>query len=148
MKTSTEQALDRAIRSMERASNRKRRRVSTAPFVLGLGLTLGYLLLTKLVPRAWAALLPGGLLQAQRFPARSWPGLVLRLALWCHQHFATTMIVIGVVVFVAILLSRLSTLSRWLVWLLSVAVIGLDAGIIYVTLRTALEATANATGLG
>jgi hypothetical protein len=141
---STARALDRLLKKMDRPP--RRRRFSTAPLVMGLGLVLGYQLLVRLVPRVWSTTLPGGLGQA-RF-LRGWPGLVYRLALFCYRDFSAVLLVGGLLVAAAVVVSGWLRPLRFLVWLAAVAVILADAGIVYVTLRTALEATAAASGIG
>jgi hypothetical protein len=141
---STARALDRLLRQMDRPPRRPR--FSTAPLVMGLGLVLGYQLLVRLVPRVWSTTLPGGLAQA-RF-LRGWPGLVWRLAWFCYYDFRTVLVIGGLLVAGAIVVSGWLRPLRFLVWLAAVGVILADAGIVYVTLRTALEATAAASGIG
>jgi hypothetical protein len=140
MNPSTQRALDRLLRKMERAQRRKPRRFSTAPLMLLLGLIVGYQLLVRLVPRVWATMLPGGWEQANTF--RGWPGIVWALALACHQHFAAVAVIIGGTTLFAFVLIRIAPLFRFPVWLVAVGVILLDAGILYITLRTSLEAVA------
>jgi hypothetical protein len=146
MNDKTLRALDRALDRLERASQRERRRAgfSTAPIVLGLGLILGYQLLVRFVPRVWAALLPGGLEQAGHLGG--WPGLVLRLAVVCHQHFFGVCVFMGSVVAAGLMLGRGNRLLRAFVWVAAVAVILLDAGIIYVVLRASMQATLEGAG--
>ena len=64
-----------------------------APWVLGLALFLGYQLLVRLVPRVWAALLPGGLAQANSF--RGLPGTLYRLALIAYHNVGAACWLIG-----------------------------------------------------
>jgi hypothetical protein len=148
MNDKTLKALDRALDKLERASNRQQRRgrPSTAPIVLAIGLVLGYQLLVRLVPKVWASLLPGGLDQAAQF--RGWPGLVARLSVTCQQNFTATIAVGAGIVIAAYLWGRWVRPLRFLVWLAALAVIVLDAGIIYVTLRSSMEATFEGAGIG
>ena len=144
MNPSTARALDRLLRKMERP--RRRRRFTTAPLVLALGLVVGYQLLVRLVPQVWSTTLPGGLAQARFF--RGWPGLVWHVALFCHRNFSTVLLVGGLLVAGAIVVGGWLRPLRFLVWLAAVAVILADAGIVYVTLRIALVATAADSGIG
>lgn len=137
MNPSTLKALDRLTRRLERAERRRPRRFSTAPLVLGLGLTLGYQLLVRLVPRVWGAMLPGGWDQANNL--RGWPGLVWALALAAHHHFTLVIVLIAGSTLLAWGAIRAVPAVRFLVWLAALAVILFDAGILYVTLRTTLE---------
>jgi uncharacterized membrane protein len=79
---------------------------------------------------------------------RGWPGLVWRLALFCHRDFGAAVLIGGLFVVGAIAVGALLRPLRILVWLAAVGVILADAGIVYVTLRTALEATAAESGIG
>ncbi len=146
MNPSTERALDRLLQKMARPPRTRRSRFSTAPVVIALGLVLGYQLLVRLVPRVWGELLPGGMRQA-RF-LRGWPGLVGNLAWSCHLHFSAVLVIGGLFVAGAILVSGWLRPLRFLVWLAAIGVILADAGIVYVTLRAALETTADASGIG
>jgi hypothetical protein len=149
MNDKTLKALDRALDRLERSaarSERRRSRFSTGPILLALALVVGYQILVRLVPAVWAEFLPGGLEQARML--RGWPGLVASLALLCRRNFSGLVIVLGGVVGSAWLLGRWSRILRFLVWLAALAVILLDAGLIYVTLRTSLEVTVQSSGLG
>jgi hypothetical protein len=145
MSTSTEKALERLLRKMSRAHRPRRSRFSTAPIVLALGLILAYQLLVRLVPLLWSELLPGHLEQAETF--RGWPGLVWLLATQCHQNFGMALSFGACVVGAAVVICGWMRPLRLLVWIASVAVILLDAGIVYVAIRTALDASAQAAGL-
>jgi hypothetical protein len=145
MNPKTQRAFERLARQMSRQSARPRGRISTAPLMLALGLVLGYQLLVRLVPRVWGTLLPGGWEQASML--RGWPGLVWRLAIACHLNFSLALAIGAVIVGAAIIVSGWIRPLRFLVWLAAVGVILLDAGIVYVTLRTALEASAHASGI-
>ena len=145
MNPSTARALDRLLRQMERPARSRKSRFSTAPIVLALGLVLGYQLLSRLVPMVWSTMLPGGLEQARTF--RGWPGLVWRLAVACHADFAGVLVVLGGIAAAGVFLSTWVRPLRFLVWLAAVASILIDAGIVFVTMRTALDATARAAGL-
>lgn len=146
MNPSTSRALDRLLQQMARPPRQRRKRVSTAPLVVALGLVLGYQLLVRLVPQVWGEMLPGGMDQARSF--RGWPGLVGNLAWSCHQNFAAALVIGGLFVAGTILVSGWLRPLRFLVWLAAIGVILADAGIVYVTMRTALEATAAASGIG
>jgi len=108
--------------------------------VLALGLALGYQLVSRLVPMVWGSMLPGGLPQARMF--RGWPGLVWAAAVQSHDNFAGSMLVLCIIGGAGFFISTFARPLRPIVWLMVVAVIAIDAGIVYVTLRTAIEATA------
>lgn len=148
MNDKTLKALDRALDKLERASKRQQRkgRFSTAPFMLALGLVLGYQLLVRLVPKVWGSSLPGGLAQARQL--RGWPGLVAALAVVCDRNFSSVLGIGAATVVAAFLWVRWAGPLRFLVWLAAVAVILVDAGIVYVTLRTSMAVTFEGTGLG
>lgn len=149
MNDKTLKALDRALDKLEQDMDRRQRRrggFSTSPFMLALGLVLGYQLLVRLVPKVWSSFLPGGLEQAQQF--RGWPGLVASLAIACDRNFTTVCVVGGAIVIGAFLWVRWVRPLRFLVWLAAIGVILLDAGIIYVTLSTSMAATFQDAGFG
>lgn len=146
MNPDTLRSLDRALDRLERQAGRPRRRFSTSPFVLGIGLAVGDVLLTRLVPMVWASLLPGGLEQAATL--RGWPALVWRAAVYCHVHQGPVQAAIGVAVVVSLLLSFMGGRPlRIVVWLCAVGVILADAGILVVTIQSSLSATAADVGL-
>lgn len=145
MNPSTARAIDRLMRQASRPRRERKSRFSIAPVILAIGLTLGYQLTSRLVPMVWGSMLPGGLTQAQTF--RGWPGLIWTLALQCHRNFATALfwlVAIGATGFVLAIFARP---LRPIVWLMALATILIDAGIVYVTLRTAIEATAMQAGI-
>ena len=144
MNTSTERALDRLMRQMSRPALPRKSRFSTAPIVLALALFAGYQITARLVPMVWASMLPGGLDQARFF--RGWPGLVFALALACHRNFVTVVGVLSAIGAVGFFVSTFARPLRPLVWLMAAATIGANAGIVYVTLVTAVEATAQQAG--
>ena len=134
------------MRATSRKPARPRRsRFSIAPVILASGLVVGHQLLTRLVPMVWGSMLPGGLMQARTF--RGWAGLVWNVAVWMHGDFAGTAVVLGSIAGVGFLVAMFARPLRPLVWLAAVAVIGLDAGIVYVALRAAIEATAMNAGI-
>jgi hypothetical protein len=143
---STERALNRLLKKMERPTRRPRGRLSIAPLILGFGLAVMYLLLTRLVPAVWSQFLPGGLDQAQQF--RGWPGLVWSAAKARYYNSTSTAIWMGGAVLGSMLLSVLLRPLGILVWLAAIVVIGLNAGIVYVTMRIAIEAMAQGAGAG
>lgn len=145
MNPSTAQALDRLLRQMSRPPRARKSRFSTAPLILALGLALGYQLTSRLVPMVWGSMLPGGLDQARFF--RGWPGLVWASSVRCHRDFPGVAAVLAVIGGVGLLLSTVVRPLRPIVWLMAVATIAIDAGIVYVTLRTAIEATAQSAGM-
>jgi len=136
MNPSTEKALNRALRAMERA-RRPRRGFTLTPLVTALGCAVAYVLLTYLLPRVWAATLPGGLDSAMRL--RGWPGLAWRLAVVAHRHFGGFCVVSGILVLASTLLTRAGALGRLLAWLLAVATVLVNGGILYVTIRVPVD---------
>src|SRR5579883_1614443 len=118
MNPKTLKALDRAIERMDRLAKRRRGGFSTAPIMLGLGLTLGYQLLVRFVPMVWASLLPEGLSQVSHL--RGWPGLVWRLASLCHANFTIMAAMMAVIVAAGFLVSSRLRPLRFLVWLAAV----------------------------
>lgn len=133
------------MRQMRRTPRVRKSKFSTAPIVLGLGLVLGYQLTARLVPMVWDSMLPGGLDQARFF--RGWAGLVWAMAVYCHRDFPGTVAVLAAIGGVGFFVSTFMRPLRPIVWLMAVAAIGIDAGIVYVTLRTAIEATAQNAGM-
>ncbi len=145
MKSSTEKALDRAMKAMTRPARPKRSRFSTSPIVLAIGLVIGHQLTYRLVPTYWAAMLPGGLEQAGFF--RGWAGLLWSMAVACHRDFAGVVAILAGIWFTGFFLSTFLRPLRPLVWLMVLAVIAIDGGIVYVMARTAIEATAQSAGI-
>ena len=139
MDRSTAHALDRVLRPMSRPPRVRKSRFSTAPIILALALALGYLLASRLVPMYWGSMLPNGLAQANTF--RGWPGLVWSIAVHCHRDFAGTVGILGGIGLVGFLISTFARPLRPLVWLMAAAAVAADAGIVYVTIRTAAELT-------
>jgi hypothetical protein len=135
---------DTIVQGMEDRARRSRRRVSTAPLVLTLGLVLADMLLAYLVPMIWESLLPQGLEQADRLGG--WPGLVWRAAVFCQTHQRAIPFGIVAAGAVGLLACRLARPLRHLVWLSAVGVIALNAAILIVTIHTSLRATAAAAG--
>jgi hypothetical protein len=72
---------------------------------------------------------------------------MFRFAEFRYNHVGLATGAIVILVAVAFVLCRLNSLFRGLVWLTVVLAIVLDAGILVVTLRTAMAATARASGL-
>jgi len=106
---------------------------------------LGELLLTRLVPMLWAEFLPDGLRDAANL--RGWPGLTWHAALFCHQEPFVANLGIAVISISAFVLGARFGPMRFFVWLAALAVILLNAGILYVTIHTCLRATAAAAGI-
>jgi hypothetical protein len=138
-------SLARIVDRMERQASRPRRRFSTAPIVLGLGLVLADALLAKLVPMLWETLLPHGLEQAEAL--RGWPGLVWRGSVLCQTRQTPVLIGIAAAVVVGLLCGSAGRPLRFLVWVSAAGVIALNAAILIVTMQTSLRATASAAGL-
>ncbi|GAC1468532.1 MAG: hypothetical protein NVSMB9_11290 [Isosphaeraceae bacterium] len=142
----SDRSLARWLKELDRRHSRPMRwRFPTSAFVLALGLVLADLLLTRLVPRVWHSLLPGGLEQAMTL--QGWPGLVWRSAVFCHDQQGFVQVSIGLSLVLAILLSLAGRLPRLLVWLSAVGIILVDAGILVVTIQSSLRATAASAGL-
>lgn len=145
MNPSTAKAVDRLMRQMSKPPRVRKGRFSMAPVILSLGLFLGYQLLTRLVPHVWGSMLPGGLEQARHF--RGWAGLVWMSAVHCHRDFTQTVMILVAIGGVGWFLTMFARPFRPIVWLMAIAVIGINAGIVYVTLRAAIEATAQNAGI-
>ncbi len=145
MNQDTRRSLDRVLDRLEKQSRGSRRRFSTAPIMLGLGLILGNMNLTALVPMLWDEFLPGGLDHAETF--RGWPALVWKASILCQSVQGMVWLVIGSVVATGLVGCWLSRSLHYLVWLSAVIVIAANAGILAITLQTSLMATRAATGL-
>jgi hypothetical protein len=130
---------------MARPPRRRPARFSIAPIYLVLGLILGYQLLVRFVPMVWASMLPGGLDQASQF--RGWPAVVWHFSRYCRLRFPAVVLILGGAAGLGFLLSALRPL-RIFVWLAAIAVVAVDAGILIVTLRTAMTATMQDAGIG
>lgn len=130
---------------MSRPPRARKSRFSMAPIMLGLGLALAYALVSRLVPMVWSSMLPGGLNQASTF--RGWAGLVFAVALEAHRNFVGTVGFLCAIGAAGFLIATFARPLRPIVWLMAVAVIMIDAGIVYVTLRAAVEATAMQAGI-
>ncbi len=141
MDDKTSRAVDRMLKSVSRPRKRGGNSwISMPPIMLCLGLFVGYQLTAHLVPAVWSQNLPGGLRQA--YFLRGWPGLVWTMAVHCHDNFPVVLsILVGTGLF-GFLLSALARPLRPIVWLMAIATIAINAGIIYVTMRTAIEAMA------
>ena len=146
MNRATLRSFDKILDRMGRQGRRPRGRISTAPVVLAAGLVMAHVMLTRLVPRVWATILPYGLDQAATF--RGWPGLVWRAAVYGHDHERHVLLAVGVVFAASLAAGYLFRPARWLVWIAAVCVIALNAGILFVTMQTSLGATASAAGFG
>ena len=145
MNPSAARAVDRLMRQMNKPPRARKSRFSIAPVILALGLVLGFQLLSRLVPHVWESMLPGGLDQARQF--RGWAGLVWASAVHCHRDSTGAIAILATIGGVGFLLSTFVRPLRPIVWLMAIATIGVDAGIVYVTLRTAIEATAQQAGI-
>jgi hypothetical protein len=145
MNDQTLKKLDRLLDRLEGQARRPRRGFSPASLYLTVGLVVAYQLLVRFVPRTWAALLPGGLGQADTLGG--WPGLVWRLGLLCRSHFEQVLVALAAVAIFALALGRGPRLIRLLVWVAAVAVIAFDAGIVIVTMKTSMDATLQGSGL-
>ncbi len=139
-------AFDKILARMERRANRSTRRFTASPVVLTLGLILADVLLTRLVPLMWDAMLPGGVEQAFQF--RGWAGLLWSVVLVCRKSQREIRIGIGVIAFLALVLSYRFRSIRVLVWLSAAGVIALNAAILVLTLRTSMAASPLNQGLG
>ena len=137
MNQSTARALDRLFRQMSRPPRVRKSRFSIAPVILALGLLLGHQLVWKLVPTYWGSQLPGGLNQARHF--RGWSGLLWACVVVAHRDFTATVALLSVIAASGLLLSALCRPLRPIVWLMALAVIAIDGGIVYVMMRTAIE---------
>jgi hypothetical protein len=144
MNPSTARALDRLLRKMARPP-RPRRRFSTAPIVLALALALMHPLLTRLVPAVWGSMLPGGLEQARHL--QGGPGLVWRMALALQNGGVRGVALLAGIAAAGLVLAFTARPLRWLVWPAAAGTILIDAAIVFITLRAALEATARSAGL-
>ncbi len=145
MNPATLKSFDRLLSRMERRANRPVRRLTASPFVLGFGLVLADLLLTRLVPAVWENTLPGGLEQAATL--RGWPAILWRAAVFCHWRQGQVQAGIGAVAALALVLGYRYRPVRFFVWLLAAGVIVLNAAIIALTLRTGLAASALNLGI-
>jgi hypothetical protein len=145
MNPATLKKLDLILDRLERRAKRPRRRFPMAAIVLGLGLALGDILLTRFVPTLWAEFLPWGLQQAATL--RGWPGLIWQSALLCHHHQTSVQAAIAVVSLTCLVLGSRIGPMRFLVWLAALGVILLDGAILFGTIHTCLRATAAAAGI-
>ena len=145
MNDKTQAALDRMDAAIDRSARKRRRGFSTAPFVLAGGLTLGYQLLVRLVPRLWAGILPGGLEQGAMF--RGLPRLVWQMAWFSYLRFPVVLVGCLVIVAIAFALGR-NPWTRPIVWLMSVCSIVLDAAILIIALKAGMDANGVGQVLG
>jgi hypothetical protein len=146
MSKSEMKALERALDRLAKPPKRRAGWFSIAPIYLGLGLVLGYILLVRLVPMIWSALLPGGIEQAQHLTGL--PAVVWRLSVLFRVRSEGVVLILGGLVGAGFLVSTLLRPLRFLVWLAAVALVLVDAGILIVTIKTALEATMQGAGIG
>jgi hypothetical protein len=139
-------SLERALDRIDRASRRSGRRFPVSALTLGIGLGLGFLLLTRFVPMLWGSLLPHGLDQAAAL--RGWPGVVWRAAVLAHVNQRAALAAIAGVSALGLVVGYHVRPVRWALWLAAVAVMVLDAAILALTLATAWAAAAGEAGLG
>ena len=137
MTDKTQQALDRMDAALDRSARKRPRGFSTAPFVFGAALILGYQLLVRLVPRIWANVLPGGFDQGQFF--RGWPRLVWQSAWFCTLRFPAVLITFVVLFAIAVAFGR-NPWTRPIAWLLAVCAILLNAAILIIALKAGMDA--------
>jgi hypothetical protein len=145
MNDSTRSALDRIDRALDRPVRKRKPGFSTSPIVLAGGLILGYHLLVRLVPSLWANILPGGFEQGAMLVG--WPWIVWRLAWFCHLNFSAVAAGTVIVVAIALVLGR-NTLTKPLAWLMAVASILLDAGILFIAIKAGMDAAGVGQVLG
>ena len=138
MNPATWKSFDRMLHTMERRNQRPKRKFTTSPVVLGRGLALSYVMLRQVVPALWEVILPDGLSQVPQF--RGWPGLVRDASLYSQAHGPFILATILAVSVFAFVVSSTSRVLRGVVWLLAVGAIALNAGILFVTIRTAMLA--------
>ncbi len=136
MNPSTEKALQRALRAMER-SHRPPRRFTLTPLLTAFGCGMSYVLLTSLLPRVWATALPGGLDAAGRL--QGWPGLIWHLALFAYAHFFAVMVSFGLIFLGTTLLTKAGGIGRLLAWLVAVSTVLVNGSILYMTLRVPVD---------
>ncbi|CAN5830649.1 hypothetical protein BH23PLA1_BH23PLA1_25700 [soil metagenome] len=144
MNPTTQRQFDRLLRQMQRPP-RRGWRLATSPISFGIGLAVGFVLLTQLVPNVWQTMLPGGLDQARML--RGWPSLLWQASLFSRAHAAPLAVLGTVVVGLGLILAGWSRPLRWLFWLAAALVVLLDAALIVLMLQTALRANAQAAGL-
>lgn len=146
MNPSDARAIDRLVRQLERRSKRRAGGFSLAPVYLALGLLLGDRLLIWLVPMVWNATLPGGFDQALKLQGLG--GLLAQVAWALRARSRFIELVLGGIAIAGFLVSHFVRPLRILVWLAAVAMVLVDAGIVFVTLKTALAVTTSDIGLG
>jgi hypothetical protein len=145
MNDSTRSALNRIDRALDRPARKRKPGFSTSPLVLAGGLVLGYHLLVRLVPSLWANILPGGFEQGSMFVGLPW--IVWRLAWFCHLHFTSVAAGTGILVSIALVLGR-HPFTRPVAWLMAVASILLDAGILFIAIKAGMDAAGVGQVLG
>jgi hypothetical protein len=143
---------DQARKTLERIEQefgsprrRPRRGFSMSLVVFALGLILADVLLTMLVPRIWVSVLPHGLDTAAHFVG--WPRLVWQAAVFCHYRQRVVQVGIVVAVLLGLMVSASGRPGRILVWLSAVGVIVLNALVMIITIKAALNVTAAAAGI-
>ena len=127
-------SLGRVIARLERRRRRARRRPTTAPLVLAAGLVLSDLLLVRLVPGVWPALLatdPGESL-------RGWPLAVWQTSGLAGRFQPLILAALAVLTIVTFVLASRSRALRYLTWAAAAAVVVADAGIVWATLQACL----------
>ena len=145
MNPRTLKSIERMLYRMERQQKRGRGKISTAPVVLALALIMADVMLTRLVPMIWSALLPHGIEQVATF--RGWPALVWRAGLFCHMHQMGILVAIGATFALSCLLGYRSRVIRMIVWCGAASAIALNAAILVITIQTSLRASASAAGI-
>jgi hypothetical protein len=136
MNPQTQKSLERVLDQLDRRARRPDRRLTPAALALAAGLFLGYLLLARLIPQAWPALLAND-------PAtslRGWPLVVWRLSQACLAHQRPILAGLVASCLVMLVLSYRSRTVRFLVWVAAVGVVVVDAGILVCTLLACLQA--------
>ncbi len=144
MNPETQRQFDRLLKQSGR-SPRRGWRLAMSPISFGFGLAVGFVLLTQLVPNVWQAMLPGGLDQARML--RGWPAILWQSSLFCRAHAGSVTMLGALVVGFGLIFGGWSRALRWLFWVAALLVVFLDAAILFILLRTALQANAQAAGL-
>jgi hypothetical protein len=139
-------ALERALDRLTRPPKRRAGWFSKAAVYLGLGLGLAYVLLVQMVPMMWSTLLPAGIEQADTLVGL--PAIVWHLSVLFRLRTQSALVILGGLTAAGFVVSALLRPLRFVVWLAAVAVVVIDAGILIVTIKTALEATIQSAGIG
>lgn len=136
MNPRTLKSLDRALARMEKRQRQGPRRFPKSAITLVLALLVGHQLLARLVPMVWATAWREG----------GWGGFgPFRQTVWqvstiMQGRDAMILWAIGAIGILSLLLGYRSMMIRRLLWIASVVVILLNAGILFSTFRTSLEA--------